>query len=148
MSADPAVIPEARPIERLCFADAEELGHLGARIIHPDAVAPAVRAGVEVRVRFVKDPSHPGTVLIKEELGLGTVAVVATVHEARDAVALVGANNVESGALARRALEGRGLSADWTGKSKSGRALFLGVKSGEVIEALRAVHRALFESGL
>jgi aspartate kinase len=148
LSADPAVVPEARSIERLCFADAEELGHLGARILHPDAIAPAVRAGVEVRVRFVKDPSHPGTVLVKEELGVGPVAVVATVHEAREAVALVGANNEESGALARRALEERGLSADWTGRSKSGRAVFLGVKPGEVLEALRAVHGALFESGL
>ena len=146
LSADPAIVPNAQPIERLCFVDAEELGHLGARILHPDAIAPATRAKIEARVRFIGDPNHPGTVLVQEELATGPVAVVATMHEARDAVALVGAHCPEAEALAHRALEGEGIAVEWAEVSLSGRARYLGVDGAEVRRALRRVHQVLFES--
>jgi aspartate kinase len=146
LSADPASVPTARRIERLCFADAEELGHLGARILHPAAIAPAVRAGIEVRVRFINEPTLSGTTLIAESSGIGPVALVATIHKARHAVALVGTHSLEAEALAQRALESEGVSVNWTGASSSGRARYLGVDGPDVLCALLCVHRALFES--
>ncbi len=143
LTADPSVVPDARPIERLGFADAEELGHLGARVLHPDAIAPAVRAGIEVRVRFVEDPSHPGTVLTEEENTEGPVAAVVTVQQARSAVAIVGARSAEAESNARRALEEAGIPVEWTGHSASGRATFLGVDARDSVGALRCVHGAL-----
>lgn len=146
LTADPAIVPNAQPIKQLCFADAEELGHLGARVLHPDAIAPAVRAGIEVRVRFVRDPSHPGTALTEEGQGAGPVALVGTMHEARHAVALVGAHSLEAEELAQHTLEGEGVAVEWTGRSPNGRASYLGVEGEEVVRALQLVHRALFEA--
>ncbi len=145
LSADPAIVPNAQPIKQLCFADAEELGHLGARVLHPDAIAPAVRAGIEVKVRYVRDPNHPGTTLTKERQGVGPVALVGTMHEARHALALVGAPSLEAEELAQHVLEREGITVEWTGRSPSGCASYLGVEGGEVIRALQLVHRALFE---
>ncbi len=115
LSADPALVPNAQRIERLCFADAEELGHLGARILHPDAIAPAVRAGIEVRVRFISDPTHSGTTLTKESQGGGPVALVATLDNARHAVALVGTHSQASEELALRSLKKEGIVLGWRG---------------------------------
>ena len=143
LTADPFVVPDARPIERLSFADAEELGQLGARVLHPDAIAPAVRAGIEVRVRFVEDPTHSGTILTEEEEVLGPVAAVATTQGSKSAVALVGARGVEFEANARRALEAANISVGWSEPSQSGRALFLGVDARDSVGALRCVHEAL-----
>ena len=146
LSADPEVVPNAQPIKELCFADAEELGHLGARVLHPDAIAPAVRAGIEVKVRFVGDSSHPGTALIKESGGVGPVALVATMHEARHALALVGAHSPKAEELARQTLEREGISVEWTMRSPGGRASYIGLEGEEVLRALGLVHQALFES--
>lgn len=143
LSADPSLVPDARPIERLGFADAEELGQLGAQVLHPDAVAPAARAGIEVRVRYVEDSSHPGTVLTEQEGQEGPVAVMITVQQGRSAVALVGAESAGSEAGAKHALETAGIPVEWTGHSVSGRALFLGVDARDSVEALRCVHEAL-----
>ena len=74
-------------------------------MLHPDAIAPAVRAGIEVRVRYVEDPTHPGTILTEEEEVEGPVAAVVTVQSSRSAVALVGARSGEFEVEARRALE-------------------------------------------
>ena len=143
LTADPHVVPDARPIERLSFADAEELGQLGARVLHPDAIAPAVRAGIEVRVRFVEDPTHSGTILTQEEEVAGPVAAVATTQGSKSAVALVGARSVEFEADARRALEAAKIPVGWSEPSQSGRALFLGVDPRDSVGALRCVHEAL-----
>jgi aspartate kinase len=143
LTADPSVVPDARPIERLGFADAEELGQLGAWVLHPDAIAPAVRAGIEVRVRFVEDPSHAGTVLTEDEDTQGPVAAVVTIQQGRSAVALVGARCAEAEGEARRALEEAGIPTEWSGHSVSGRALFLGVDARDSVGALRCVHGAL-----
>ena len=143
LTADPLVVPDARPLERLSFADAEELGQLGARVLHPEAIAPATRAGVEVRVRYVEDPAHPGTTLAESQEGAGLVAAVATTKGSLSAVALVGAASGEHEASATRALEAAGITVGWTELSESGRALYLGVNSRDSVGALRCVHEAL-----
>ena len=143
LTADPLVVPDARPIERLGFADAEELGQLGARVLHPDAIAPAARAGIEVRVRFAEDPTHPGTTLTENDEAEGPVAALATIHNSRSAVALVGARSSGAEPVAREALEAAGIPVVWSERSQSGRALFLGVDARDSVGALRCVHEAL-----
>lgn len=63
MTADPAIVPEARIIERISFEDAAELARHGAEVLHPQALDPVLRDGVAVRFRDVREPSAPGTLL-------------------------------------------------------------------------------------
>jgi aspartate kinase len=63
MTADPAIVPGARVVERLSFEDAEALATHGAEILHPHALAPALRGGLTVRIRDVREPRAEGTVL-------------------------------------------------------------------------------------
>lgn len=70
-SADPALVPRARPLDRLSYGDAEELAQFGARILHPLSIGPARRAGIPLAVRALEgvgpttvigaSPSLPGT---------------------------------------------------------------------------------------
>jgi len=64
MSADPRLVPEARPIDRLSFVEASELAFYGARVLHPDCLTPAVRRGIPVRVLNSMDPAAAGTVVV------------------------------------------------------------------------------------
>lgn len=61
LSADPSLVPEARTLDEVTYAEAGELAFHGARVLHPAAVAPARRGRVPVRVASILDPAAPGT---------------------------------------------------------------------------------------
>jgi len=63
MTADPRVVPDARPVAHLPYESARELAFLGARVLHPDTVAPARRAGIGVRVVNCSRPGDAGTLI-------------------------------------------------------------------------------------
>ena len=63
MSADPSVIPQARPIARLTFAEASEVAYYGGRVLHPMTMVPAVKNNIPIRVLNTTNPDHPGTLL-------------------------------------------------------------------------------------
>ena len=58
LTADPAVVPHARPIRHLSYSEAEELSQFGASVLHPAAIEPARRARVPIQVRTLGDPSR------------------------------------------------------------------------------------------
>jgi aspartate kinase len=66
MTADPVLVPDPHIVPSLSYAGAAELAFLGARVLHPASIAPAVRAGIRVRVQSVFDPDSPGTLLTPE----------------------------------------------------------------------------------
>ena len=61
MTADPRVVPSARPIEAISFEEASELAYFGARVLHPLTLAPAIEKGIPVRVKNSRRPDFPGT---------------------------------------------------------------------------------------
>src|SRR4029434_2395593 len=75
LSADPVLVPQARPLARITYAEAAELSFHGARILHPAAIAPAVRALLPLRVCDVHAPDHPGTTLVPERGRSGVVGI-------------------------------------------------------------------------
>jgi aspartate kinase len=69
LTADPHVVPDARPVARLSFQEAAELAFLGAKVLHPASIQPAVDAGVPVRVRNSHRAGSPGTLITNEPHG-------------------------------------------------------------------------------
>ncbi len=61
LSADPRIVPEARPVARLSFAEASELAYFGARVLHPKTLLPAMERGIPVRVLNTAQPGDPGS---------------------------------------------------------------------------------------
>ena len=62
-SADPHVVPDAAVLPSISAAAAGRLAYCGAKVLHPRAVAPAARAGFELRVRNTFRPEHSGTLI-------------------------------------------------------------------------------------
>jgi aspartate kinase len=56
MTCDPRIVPDARPIPRLSFAEAAELAAFGAKVLHPATIQPAVEARIPVTVRHTFVP--------------------------------------------------------------------------------------------
>ena len=88
MSGDPRRVPEARVIDEISYNEAMELAYFGAKVIHPQTMAPAVAHGIPIRIRGTFNPRHPGTritaspgtadqpTLIKGVSGIDGVALV------------------------------------------------------------------------
>jgi aspartate kinase len=66
MSADPRIVPEARWVPRLSFAEAAELAYFGAKVLHPKTILPAVERGIPVRVLNTQRPDDPGSLIASE----------------------------------------------------------------------------------
>ncbi len=60
-SADPKRVRDARILPYISYAEAMELSHAGARVLHPLAVQPAMKAGIPVLIKNSFNPSAKGT---------------------------------------------------------------------------------------
>lgn len=65
-SMDPRVVPHARVISEISFAEAAELANFGAKVLHPATLLPAMRAGIRVFVGNTFKPGEGGTWIHKE----------------------------------------------------------------------------------
>jgi aspartate kinase len=61
LTADPRVCPNASTLSEISFAEAVELSHYGAKVIHERAVRPAREAGIPVWIKNSFRPELPGT---------------------------------------------------------------------------------------
>lgn len=85
LTADPRVVPDARTIARLSYAEAAELAYFGAKVLHPRTIEPAVARGIPVRILDSRDPAGPTTLVAAETDGRrGTIKAIA--HKAGIAV--------------------------------------------------------------
>ncbi len=66
MTADPRLVPSARPIDTLTFDEAGELAYYGGKVLHPATIIPAVRKKIPVRCLNTFKPDHPGTAIVAE----------------------------------------------------------------------------------
>lgn len=61
LTADPRVVPEARPVPELSFTEASELAYFGAKVLHPKTLLPAIERGIPVRVLNTGRPEDAGS---------------------------------------------------------------------------------------
>lgn len=63
LSADPRRVPDATVIDSLSYNEAMELAYFGAKVIHPQTMAPAVGRDIPIWIRNTFAPEKPGTVI-------------------------------------------------------------------------------------
>ncbi|MBL8920942.1 MAG: bifunctional aspartate kinase/homoserine dehydrogenase I [Myxococcaceae bacterium] len=61
LSADPRLVPEAVLLDRMSYSEACELAYFGAKVIHPQTMAPAFERGIPLVIRNTFAPEKPGT---------------------------------------------------------------------------------------
>ncbi len=63
LSADPRRVPDATVIDSLSYNEAMELAYFGAKVIHPQTMAPAVGSGIPIWIRNTFAPGKVGTLI-------------------------------------------------------------------------------------
>jgi aspartokinase/homoserine dehydrogenase 1 len=88
LSADPRRVPDATIIDSLSYNEAMELAHFGAKVIHPQTMAPAVSRRIPIWIKNTFAPEKPGTLICAEPVSSHPVKGITSI----DGVALI---NVE-----------------------------------------------------
>ncbi|MBM4233133.1 MAG: bifunctional aspartate kinase/homoserine dehydrogenase I [Gammaproteobacteria bacterium] len=63
LSADPRRVPDAQVIDSLSYNEAMELAYFGAKVIHPQTMAPAVGREIPIWIRNTFAPDHAATLI-------------------------------------------------------------------------------------
>jgi aspartokinase/homoserine dehydrogenase 1 len=88
LSADPRRVPDATVIDALSYNEAMELAYFGAKVIHPQTMAPAVSRGIPIRIRNTFAPEKAGTLICADPVSSHPVKGITSI----DGVSLI---NVE-----------------------------------------------------
>jgi aspartokinase/homoserine dehydrogenase 1 len=92
LSADPRLVPEARVIDALSYNEAMELAYFGAKVIHPQTMAPAVEKRIPIWIRNTFAPEKPGTLICESPVSSHAVKGITSIER----IALV---NVEGAGM-------------------------------------------------
>jgi aspartate kinase len=73
MTCDPKVVPEARRVKTISFAEAAELAYFGAKVLHPSTLLPAMEKNIPVVVLNSRRPDVAGTRIVAEAVPCSNV---------------------------------------------------------------------------
>lgn len=144
LSADPRLVPEAVLVERLSYSEACELAYFGAKVIHPQTMAPAFERGIPIIARSTFKPEHPGTRISNESdttrpvKGVTTFTGLATLN-------IEGAGMIGVPGTAERAFEAlklAGVSVVMISQGSSEHSICCVIRESDVDQAQRAVRGA------
>lgn len=65
-TANPKLVKQAFPIERLSYQEAMELSHFGAKVLYPPTVQPVLDLGIPIHIKNTMQPDASGTIITNE----------------------------------------------------------------------------------
>jgi len=92
LSADPRRVPDATVIDSLSYHEAMELAYFGAKVIHPQTMAPAVEKKIPIWIRNTFAPEREGTLICESPVSSHAVKGITSIER----IALV---NVEGAGM-------------------------------------------------
>jgi aspartokinase/homoserine dehydrogenase 1 len=149
MSADPRRVPEARIIDSLSYNEAMELAYFGAKVIHPQALGPAISHDIPIRIRNSFNPDHPGSFIapgiLGDELVKGVTAISGMALLNLEGSGLIGVPGVADRLFA--ALRQAGVSVSLISQASSEHSICVAVRQ-ETADRARDVVLAAFAEEL
>lgn len=73
MTCDPKLVPEARRVKTISFAEAAELAYFGAKVLHPATLLPAMEKNIPVVVLNSRRPEIAGTRIVADAVPCSNV---------------------------------------------------------------------------
>lgn len=68
LTADPRIVPDARPVPVATYDEAAELAYFGAQVLHPRSMRPCLQTGTPVRVKNSYNTSAPGSIIVTKHV--------------------------------------------------------------------------------
>ncbi len=152
LSADPRLVPDAMVLPTMSYAEACELAYFGAKVLHPQTMAPVQSRGIPLCIRNTLRPSAPGTwILAENPEGDAELSPVKGLTIVRDmaVLELVGNGMVGVPGTAEKlfaALHGAGVSVVMISQGSSEHSICCVVRASQVEAGRAAVERAFADA--
>lgn len=65
LMADPRIVDDPQPIERVTYSELRELSHAGAQVLHEGTIYPVREKKIPLNIRNTNQPDHPGTMIME-----------------------------------------------------------------------------------
>ena len=144
LSADPRRVPDATAIDSLSYSEAMELAYFGAKVIHPQTMAPAVGGGIPIWIRNTFAPEKPGTLICAKPTSQLPVKGIASIEQVA-LVNLEGAGMIGVPGTAHRlfgALREEGISVILISQGSSEHSICCAIPQHEGDRAASVIRRA------
>jgi aspartokinase/homoserine dehydrogenase 1 len=144
LSADPRRVPNAQVIDQLSYNEAMELAYFGAKVIHPQTMAPAIGRSIPIYIRNTFAPTNPCTLICAKPTSELLVKGITTIED----VALVnieGAGMIGVPGTAHRlfgALREEGISVILISQGSSEHSICCAIPADQAERAERVVRAA------
>ncbi|TDU40194.1 aspartate kinase [Gelidibacter sediminis] len=66
-TANPKLVKQAYPIEKLSYQEAMELSHFGAKVLYPPSVQPVLNLGIPIHIKNTTEPEAQGTIITNDK---------------------------------------------------------------------------------
>jgi len=149
LSADPRRVPDATIIDSLSYNEAMELAYFGAKVIHPQTMAPAVGSSIPIWIRNTFAPEKLGTLICAAPKSALPVKGITSIEKTA-LINLEGAGMIGVPGTAHRlfgALREEGISVILISQGSSEHSICCAIPQDQA-ERAAAVVRAAFEREL
>lgn len=149
LSADPRRVPDATIIDSLSYNEAMELAYFGAKVIHPQTMAPAVGSSIPIWIRNTFAPEKVGTLICADPKSVLPVKGITSIEKVA-LINLEGAGMIGVPGTANRlfgALREEGISVILISQGSSEHSICCAIPQDQA-ERAAAVVRASFEREL
>lgn len=65
LMADPRIVKDPKPIEKITYAELRELAFMGASVLHEESILPVKEKGIALNIRNTNRPQDQGTMIVE-----------------------------------------------------------------------------------
>lgn len=146
MTADPRLVPNAKPISNISYHEAMELSHFGAKVIYPPTIQPLLRKDIPVWVKNTFAPDDHGTVIqtFAEQVNGNIIRGISSINKI-SLLSLEGASMVGIPGFSKRlfeALANNAINVILITQASSEHSICVGVDEAAADKAKRVVDQA------
>jgi len=144
LSADPRRVPDAQVIDSLSYNEAMELAYFGAKVIHPQTMAPAVGRDIPIWIRNTFAPHKAGTLICAAPSSTLPVKGITSIENVA-LVNLEGAGMIGVPGTAHRlfgALREEGISVILISQGSSEHSICCAIPQAQAVRAKRVLEAA------
>lgn len=143
-TANPKLVKQAVPIEKMSYEEAMELSHFGAKVLYPPTVQPVLNKNIPIVIKNTFKPEESGTMITKEFKGEGRPVRGISHVDDISIVTLEGSGLIGVLGSSKRLFEVlslEGVNVVFITQASSEHSVCLGVNSSDARKAKEAIDR-------
>lgn len=143
-SANPKLVPQAKPLEIISYHEAMELSHFGAKVLYPPTIAPVMQKNIPLYIKNTLEPEAGGTKITADLNGKNQPIKGITHIENITLLTLEGSGMVGISGISKRLFEtlsNKNISVVLITQASSEHSICIGIDTAYATAAQEAINK-------